>query len=193
LTGFGLKMLLLGAAFVSLTACATTREEFLDWKAHPTHFASGDHFSFSVNNRHAPPVVAKPTDMDRSRGEAWWGDPIADPPPADVAGRWIGTWSGYDPYQWPWSGRARAEFAQNGTRGAGRLVLADTLTMDVPQIITLEGSRGVQVVLQIIGSVIIVRHEDGGQLLTGVFTVDGDRMVGRFRNSSAQLVLTRQR
>ena len=35
------------AAFA--VGCAT-RQEWAEWNAHPSHFASGDHFGFSVRN-----------------------------------------------------------------------------------------------------------------------------------------------
>ena len=46
---------LIGVAFLS-GACATS-EQWAEWRAHTTHFASGEHGSFSLSNnmrRHEP-------------------------------------------------------------------------------------------------------------------------------------------
>lgn len=187
-----LRILLLGGAFFATAACATS-EEWAEWEAHPSHFASGAHLAFSMKNRFAPPVVATPEDVVLARAQGWWGGPFEPPPLADVRGHWVGTWSGVGAFQSPWTSRAEAEFTQRGRRGEGRLVLADTLTMDVPPVLSIEGLRGVRVVLEVAGSQVVVRHAADGRHLTGVFTVAGDRMVGGLEGSSARLVLTRRR
>jgi hypothetical protein len=187
-----LKTLLLGGACLATAACASS-EEWAEWRAHPAHFASTQHFQFSMRNRLAPPLVQHPADVELARAQGWWGGPFEEPPLANVAGRWTGTWSGSGVYHWPFSSHAEAEFLQEGRYGAGRLVLADTLTMDVPPILSIEGLRGVRVVLEVSGATLVVRHAADRRWLTGEFTVDGDRMVGRLRDSSARLVLVRRR
>jgi len=186
------RVLLFAGALVATTACATS-EEWAEWQAHPVHFASGEHLAFSMRNRFAPPLVTTPEDVVLARAQGWWGGPFEEPPLADIAGRWAGTWSGFGVFDWPRTARAEAEFTQWGRVGEGRLFLADTLTAEVPEIVTLEGLRGVRVALEVSGSKLVVKHPVDGRHLTGVFTVEGDRIVGRLGDSRTQLVLVRQR
>jgi hypothetical protein len=59
---------LLGAA-----ACATS-EDWSMWRAHNTHFASGEHGFFSMRNHKdgSDPKVSR-SDVENSRQESWWG------------------------------------------------------------------------------------------------------------------------
>lgn len=191
---YGMKprLLLLGGVLVATTACATS-EEWGVWMNHPAHFASREHAGFSLRNQAAAPLVATPAVVALAREQGWWGGPFEARPPVDVSGRWAGTWSGVGIFAHQRIAWARAEFIQAGPRGEGRLLLADTLTADVPAIISLEGLRGVRVALEVNGSTLTVRHEANRDRLTGVFTVDGDRMVGRFKDSTARVMLVRQR
>lgn len=192
--GTHLRLLVVGGALLATVACAT-RQEWAEWNAHGAHFASREHLVFSMKNqdRREPPLVATPAEVALAREDGWWGGPFEVPPPADVAGRWVGTWSGYGVFNWPRTATARAEFTQFGGLGDGRLMLGDTLAADVPEVVTDAGQRGVRVVLRVSGSTLLVRHELDGRHLTGVFTVEGDRMVGRLENTRTTLVLTRQR
>lgn len=71
----GLRLLLVGGVLVAVAGCATG-EEWATWKAHPTHFASGEHMFFSVRNREgAMPQVSR-QDIALARNEGWWGKPI---------------------------------------------------------------------------------------------------------------------
>jgi hypothetical protein len=187
-----LRILLASAALLGTAGCATT-EEWTEWNTHQAHFASANHLRFSVKNRFAPPLIQEPRDIALAGEESWWGGPFDDRPLVNVAGRWSGTWSGVGAYRWPFSSHAEAEFAQDGRFGKGRMVLEDTLTMDVPEILTVQGMQGVRVMLEVSGSTLVVRHEAGGRWLTGEFTVDGDRMTGRLKDSTARLVLVRQK
>jgi hypothetical protein len=67
--------LVLGGTLVAVAGCATG-EEWNTWREHPTHFASGDHMSFSMRNKEGrtPRVTRK--DISKARDEAWWGKPI---------------------------------------------------------------------------------------------------------------------
>ena len=70
-----LRLLLLGGVLVAVTGCATG-EEWATWKAHPTHFASGEHMFFSVRNREGTPARVTRQDITLARNEGWWGKPI---------------------------------------------------------------------------------------------------------------------
>jgi len=59
-----------------LTEACATSQEWADWKAHPTHFASGQHFSFSLRNRAgSEPRVTRP-DVEVAQAQEWWGKSI---------------------------------------------------------------------------------------------------------------------
>ena len=70
---------LIGVAFLS-GACATS-EQWAEWRAHSTHFASGDHASFSLaNNMQGTNPKVTRLDIDKSRQENWWGRTITVDP-----------------------------------------------------------------------------------------------------------------
>ena len=68
------SMLLAVALFVG--ACASS-EQWADWRAHTTHFASGQHATFSLrnNNDGSNPRVTR-ADVEAARTETWWGKAI---------------------------------------------------------------------------------------------------------------------
>ncbi len=70
-----MRLLLIGGALIAAAGCATG-EEWKTWREHPTHFASGQHASFSFRNSEgsAPRVTRR--DIAKARDEAWWGKPI---------------------------------------------------------------------------------------------------------------------
>lgn len=70
-----LRLLLVGGVLLAAAGCATS-EEWATWRAHPTHFASGDHLFFSTRNREgrAPRVTRQDIAMAREQG--WWGKPV---------------------------------------------------------------------------------------------------------------------
>jgi hypothetical protein len=75
---------ILGSALVFSVAviaggCASS-EEWAEWRAHNSHFASGQHGTFSLKNREGTaPRVAR-TDIDAARAENWWGKAITVSP-----------------------------------------------------------------------------------------------------------------
>ena len=70
----GLWFIALAVALWGTAGCATS-QEWTTWKEHPTHFASGDHLSFSVKNSETAPRVTR-KDIVVARDEGWWGKPI---------------------------------------------------------------------------------------------------------------------
>ena len=58
--------------------CATTAE-WATWRTHPTHFASGDHLSFSIGNPESSQPRVTRHDLLAARQEGWWGDPVTVP------------------------------------------------------------------------------------------------------------------
>ena len=187
-----LGLLVTGVALLGTAACATS-EEWADWQAHSAQYASVGHFVFSMKNQSAPPLNQSPQDVALAKKEGWWGGPFLDGPFANVAGHWTGRWSGFGVYNFPFSSYAEVDLVQHGRLGRGRLVMEDTLTMDVPEIMTIEGNHGVRVLMKVSGSKVLLQHEAGGRWLTGEFTVEGDRMTGHLKDTSAKLVLVRQK
>ena len=181
-------------ALLGTTACASG-EEWAAWRQHSAHFASGHHMAFSLKNRLAPPLVVEPRDLAAAEAERWWGGPFLRVARlADVAGRWIGTWSGRGVMSWRTS-RAEARFVQVGRWGEGRLLLADTLAAEVPDVVKWEGARGIRVVLEVGATGVVVRHAADGRLFRAALVLDGDRLTGRVDGAAApvHLALTRAR
>jgi hypothetical protein len=69
------QLLLIAVTVLAAAGCATS-EEWQTWKDHPTHFASGEHLSFSVKNRDGKSARVTRTDIAMARNEGWWGKPI---------------------------------------------------------------------------------------------------------------------
>lgn len=61
-------------------ACATS-EQWVEWRGHTTHFASGDHGMFSLSNNldGRNPKVTR-LDIENSRTQNWWGKNISVEP-----------------------------------------------------------------------------------------------------------------
>jgi hypothetical protein len=66
---------LVSFAIVAQTGCATP-EQWATWRSHSSHFASGQHASFSVKNPGPEAEQVRPTDVAKSREQAWWGRQI---------------------------------------------------------------------------------------------------------------------
>jgi hypothetical protein len=57
-----------------LTGACASGEDWKMWRSHTTHFASGDHASFSMRNNKdgSHPRVSR-SDINDSRQQDWWG------------------------------------------------------------------------------------------------------------------------
>jgi hypothetical protein len=69
------RLLLAGAALLATAGCATS-EEWTTWREHSSHWASSDHFLFSVKNREGAPTRVTRADISIAREQSWWGRPI---------------------------------------------------------------------------------------------------------------------
>ena len=69
------RVLLLGAALLGATGCATG-EEWEIWKSNPSHFASGEHLKFSMKNREGKPAEVNRDDVEQARQQNWFGKAI---------------------------------------------------------------------------------------------------------------------
>lgn len=69
------RALLLGGIMLAASACATS-EEWAEWTKHPTHFASGEHATFSFRNTEGSAPRVTRSEIERARAEQWWGKVI---------------------------------------------------------------------------------------------------------------------
>ena len=107
-------LLLIAAVMFSMSGCASPRDLAV-WQEHPTHYASTDHLTFSARNPAGNEPVITEADQAKAEAEGWWGYLIPPEPPADVSGRWVGTWHGsVGPTGTTFRGRARGEGACAG-------------------------------------------------------------------------------
>jgi hypothetical protein len=58
-----------------LVGCATS-EEWQTWKSHTAHFASNDHFVFSMRNADASAPRVTRREVATARDQSWWGKAI---------------------------------------------------------------------------------------------------------------------
>jgi hypothetical protein len=70
-----LRVTAIALAALSTGACATG-QEWAAWKSHPAHFASLEHFAFSVRNRDGLASRVTRQDVAEARVQSWWGDPV---------------------------------------------------------------------------------------------------------------------
>jgi hypothetical protein len=188
------RVLVVGA-FLPLAAGCASSEEWAGWRQHPAHFASGDHLAFSSRNRDLKTFRITDGDVAAASRQAWWGAPIPQAPLADVAGHWVGLWSGLGVMSLPRTSTAVADFTQAGLSGHGRVVLNDTGAAEVPMAVSLAGAAGVPVTVDVNGPDVVVRHEAGAQHFLAVLRVTGDRMEGHVPGSAGPLriVLNREK
>ena len=66
------RAVMLGACVVMAAGCATS-EEWATWRSHPAHFASNEHFVFSVRNQSATSPRVAQRDVTLAGSEGWWG------------------------------------------------------------------------------------------------------------------------
>ena len=126
----------------------------------------------------APPVSAPPVSSDRM----------------DVSGKWAGKWIGYGIVDIPRNEDATAELYQRGSHGYGRIIFDGAQAAEsVPISLRRGGLTGARVQFDISGSSLTMKHELGGQGFAIDFKVDGDRMVGRMRNTDKPLRVVLER
>ena len=86
--------LLLAAVMFSMSGCAS-KDQWNAWTAHPSHYASGNHWEFSQRTGgNIDPKIISEADREVAMKEGWWGDLVPLAPPVDLTGNWVGTWKG---------------------------------------------------------------------------------------------------
>ena len=183
-----LRLLLLASALASTAACSTSGEGRRVWWPAASELTSIERPRPALAMR-----VALSLPVESSDGTVATDRLIADEPAVpDIAGRWTGVWSGLGVMTRRVS-TAQAEFTQTGRWGWGKIVLSDTLAADVPAVVTYRGALGVPVVFDVFPARIVMKHESGGNYLSAVFRIDGDRMLGALRGHDTLIVLSRER
>lgn len=66
-------LILMGAVVVG-SGCATS-EQWKEWRSHSSHFASGEHLTFSARNQGSTARVRR-RDQRLAAAQSWWGDPV---------------------------------------------------------------------------------------------------------------------
>ena len=185
---------MLGVVLLS-TGCAATHREWEVWRAHPTHYATGNHLGFSVSNAVGAAPRVTPEMMETAKSEGWWGrnTPFAGPR-ADVAGRWEGTWSGYGLSRTLRGGVAQAFLTVDGATGQGRLVLVDSrMAEGVPLSLRENSSFGAPIELSVTETEMWVNGTERSRPFAATFTLQGDKLIGQFlyTHSPVRIELTR--
>jgi hypothetical protein len=197
-------LLLIAAVMFSMSGCASS-QDWAFWRAHPTHFASGEHLTFSVRsdadyhygnghgNGNGPGDALTDQEVALAQDEGWWGHLMPPAQPADLSGRWVGTWKGLGLFDSLRQSTAEATLVQEGPIGVAHLVLGDTIAAGVPWMMRQEGSRGVRLVYRVSGADAWMRHRAAPSEMTAVFTLVEDKLVGTLPNTDAPIVITLSR
>jgi hypothetical protein len=179
------------------TGCATERE-WATWRAHPTHYANGNHMAFSVTNMVGGAPLVTPEMVQAAKREGWWGRNMpSDAQLANVNGTWEGTWTGYGLQRAPRGGIITGTFQLNGgATGQGRLAVSDAQVAEgVPLALRENSSMGVPVQFSVSENEMWVNNAEPTRPFAAIFVVEGDRLVGSFlyTGSRVRVEMTRQR
>jgi hypothetical protein len=185
-------LLLIAAVMFSMSGCASS-QDWAYWRDHPTHFATGGHLTFSMNNDNVYYPTVTETDVRLARDYGWWGDQVPLAPPVDLSGRWVGTWKGLGLFDSLRQGDVEATMVQENNIGVAHLLLDNTIAAGVPWMLRWEGSRGVRLVYRVAGSDAVMRHPDSPAEMTAAFTLVNDRLVGTLPNAESPVVITLSR
>jgi hypothetical protein len=111
----------------------------------------------------------------------------------DMTGVWRGRWTATGAWGERRESEAEMVFVQSGTRGTGRMRLADTVAATgVPEIVRYFGAIGTPMNYRVSRDQIYARYEDGPPVEVRFKRV-GDRLYGRMAASpSFLLILDRQ-
>jgi hypothetical protein len=200
-------LLLLTAVMFSMSGCAT--QDWSIWSTNHAHFASAQHFKFSVKSH---PTEASITEQDvvAASREEWWGRLVPEGPDApyapsapeasqaalpsmDMTGKWRGTWVSRGLFGDERMHDAVATFSQSGKSGIGRIALADVnAATGLPVRFREAGSFGVPIFYKVDGVDVVARDRSGSSLKL-TFTRVGDIIYGKIVGSPAPTILVLER
>ena len=63
------------AVLLATVVVGCSAKDWQEWKSHSSHFASGDHMTFSLKNQGKTPRVSS-ADSRLAASQTWWGDPV---------------------------------------------------------------------------------------------------------------------
>jgi len=69
------RSLLIGTALVLVGGCASS-EEWDTWRSNTSHFASKEHFDFSMKNREGKSAAVSRNDIALAGQQKWFGLPV---------------------------------------------------------------------------------------------------------------------
>ena len=68
------RSVVMGTALLLAGGCASS-EEWQTWKSNTSHFASKEHFDFSMKNRSGAPTVTR-QDVAMAQSQSWFGKAV---------------------------------------------------------------------------------------------------------------------
>ena len=71
----GWKLVLIGTSLLIVGGCATS-EEWNTWRSNTSHFASKEHFDFSMKNSGKGSSTVTRQDVAMAQNQKWFGQPI---------------------------------------------------------------------------------------------------------------------
>ena len=69
------RMVVVGSSLLLVGGCATS-EEWQTWRSNTSHFASKDHFDFSMKNRGGSGATVTKQDVAMAQSQNWFGQPV---------------------------------------------------------------------------------------------------------------------
>ena len=69
------RSLLIGTSLLVVGGCASS-EEWNVWRSNTSHFASKEHFQFSMNNREGGAAKVTREDIALAQNQSWFGRPV---------------------------------------------------------------------------------------------------------------------
>ena len=69
------RMLVIGTSLLLVGGCATS-EEWQTWRSNTSHFASKEHFDFSMKNRGDSGKTVTKSDVAMAQNQNWFGRPV---------------------------------------------------------------------------------------------------------------------
>jgi len=69
------RMLVIGTSLLLVGGCATS-EEWQTWRSNTSHFASKEHFDFSMKNRGDSGKTVTKNDVAMAQNQNWFGRPV---------------------------------------------------------------------------------------------------------------------